>query len=52
MKRSRKTVDVGVQSDNLAIESLDRENLELRALIKNLQTTQPLQSEIKLLKIN
>ena len=41
----RKTVDVGVQTDNLVIESLERENMELRALIKNLQPTLFLQSE-------
>ena len=38
MKRRRKTVDVGVQTDNLMTGSLELENLELRALIENLQT--------------
>ena len=35
--QSMKKVDVGVQTDNLVIKSLERDNLELPAWIKNLQ---------------
>jgi hypothetical protein len=36
---------MGVQTDNRANESLERENAELRAIIKNLKHTLSVQSE-------